>query len=165
MADPAGGIEVMRSRIQRASRKPPPTRRPQTTPAAAPPAPDAAPAVVDTQPLPPDDAVVDSTPAAPVPVARRRGVRPARKSDGARIPADAPAVNLAIRVRRPLDDRLADLIHELRGLGVRTSKVELVELLLWELPADETAAGELMERLRRFRARAARQGGELPERS
>lgn len=78
------------------------------------------------------------------------------------MPADAPAVNLAIRVRRPLDDRLADTIHALRGVGVRTSKVELVELLLWELPEPDTATGELIERLRAFRARAARAGGELP---
>lgn len=71
-------------------------------------------------------------------------------------------MNLAIRVRRPLDDRLADLIHELRGVGVRTSKVELVELLLWELPAGEAAPADLIERLRAFRSKAARVGGDLP---
>ncbi|MEQ8834339.1 MAG: hypothetical protein RIB67_07815 [Miltoncostaeaceae bacterium] len=78
------------------------------------------------------------------------------------VPADAAAVNLAIRVRRPLDDRLVDLIHELRGVGVRTSKVELVELLLWELPTGEAAAADLIERLRAFRSKAARVGGDLP---
>lgn len=79
------------------------------------------------------------------------------------MPADAPAVNLAIRVRRPLDDRLVDLIHELRGSGVRTSKVELIEMLLWELPDGEGAVAESIERLRAFRTRAARVDGELPD--
>jgi hypothetical protein len=69
---------------------------------------------------------------------------------------DVPPVNLAIRVRRPLDDRLADLIHTLRGRGVRTSKVELIEMLLWELPEPATGADDLMERLGRFRTKAPR---------
>jgi hypothetical protein len=63
-------------------------------------------------------------------------------------------VNLAIRVRRPLDDRLADTIHGLRGQGVRTSKVELIEMLLWELPEDRLT--EVRERLRQFRDWAPR---------
>ena len=58
-----------------------------------------------------------------------------------RLGADLAPVNLAIRVRQPLDDRLADIIHGLRGQGVRTSKVELIEMLLWELPDDEPARG------------------------
>jgi hypothetical protein len=66
-------------------------------------------------------------------------------------------VNLAIRVRKPLDDRLADLIHALRQDGVRTSKVEAIEMLLWEL-ADEEPAG-LRTRLRRFRQWAPRGAG------
>ena len=71
-----------------------------------------------------------------------------------RLEPDLPPVNLAIRVRKPLDDRLADLIHELRGAGVRTSKVELIEMLLWELPEDQLPA--LRERLRQFRDWAPR---------
>ena len=63
-------------------------------------------------------------------------------------------VNLAIRVRRPLDDRLADIIHGLRGQGVRTSKVELIEMLLWELPDDQLPV--VRERLRQFRDWAPR---------
>jgi len=66
-------------------------------------------------------------------------------------------VNLAIRVRKPLDDRLAELIHALRRAGVRTSKVELIEMLLWELPEDDPAGAR--ERLRRFRAFAPRGAG------
>jgi hypothetical protein len=71
-----------------------------------------------------------------------------------RLSADLPPVNLAIRVRKPLDDRLADAIHQLRGDGVRTSKVELIEMLLWEMPDDQPAA--LRERLRQFRDWAPR---------
>ena len=41
--------------------------------------------------------------------------------------------------------------------GVRTSKVELIEMLLWELPEDDPAAAR--ERLRRFRAFAPRGPG------
>ena len=81
-----------------------------------------------------------------------------------RLGADLPPVNLAIRVRKPLDDRLAEVIHQLRGDGVRTSKVELIEMLLWEMPDDEPTA--IRERLRRFRdwaparhRRSARPGG------
>jgi hypothetical protein len=51
------------------------------------------------------------------------------------MPSDPP-VNLAIRVRQPLDEHLVDLLHDLRKSGVRSSKVELIEMLLWELPSD-----------------------------
>jgi hypothetical protein len=74
---------------------------------------------------------------------------------------DLPSVNLAIRVRRPLDDRLADLIHALRQAGVRTSKVEMIELLLWELPA--RPGEDLRARLAAFRAAAPRGSGSAAE--
>ncbi|HEX5721086.1 MAG TPA: hypothetical protein VF179_33345, partial [Thermoanaerobaculia bacterium] len=67
--------------------------------------------------------------------------------------ADLPPVNLAIRVRRPLDERLVELIHQLRREGVRTSKVELIEMLLWELPAEGPALTERLARFRRFAPR------------
>lgn len=56
-------------------------------------------------------------------------------------------------MRRPLDERLVELIHQLRREGVRTSKVELIEMLLWELPADGPALTERLARFRRFAAR------------
>lgn len=65
-----------------------------------------------------------------------------------------PDANLAVRVRRSLDDRLAELIHVFRQEGVRISKVELIELFLWELPSTPTA--ELRERLAGFRRAAPR---------
>lgn len=150
MADQPG-IDLMRRRIERASRQAPPSRRPavpdDTTSAlpaaAAPPAP---------TPVPAEEAA----PVAPASPARA----PARRGRGAapvRLGADLPPVNLAIRVRKPLDDRLAEVIHQLRGDGVRTSKVELIEMLLWEMPGDEPSV--IRERLRRFRDWAPRGTG------
>jgi hypothetical protein len=72
----------------------------------------------------------------------------------ARLAADLPPVNLAIRVRKPLDDRLVELIHALRRAGVRTSKVELIEMLLWESAGAEPDA--VRARLRVFREWAPR---------
>ena len=68
--------------------------------------------------------------------------------------ASDPQANLAVRVRRPLDDRLDDLLHELRRSGNRSSKAELVEMLLWELP--EALTPEVVDRLVRFRSVAGR---------
>lgn len=65
-----------------------------------------------------------------------------------------PAANLAVRVRRSVDDRLAELLFNLRRTGVRSSKAELVEMLLWELPAEPTE--EFRGRLATFRERAPR---------
>ena len=74
-----------------------------------------------------------------------------------RLAPDLPPVNLAIRVRKPLDDALADAIHALRRDGVRTSKVELIEMLLWESAG--AAPEEVRERLRVFREWAPRGPG------
>ena len=141
----------MRRRMERASRQPPPPRR------AA-------------------DAVPGTAPPPAVPQARARAGRSARREPGPsrrhrcpprrgrttassriRLSADLPPVNLAIRVRKPLDDRLADVIHQLRRDGVRTSKVELIEMLLWEMPDDQLSA--VRERLRQFRDWAPRGTG------
>jgi len=148
------GIDLMRRRIERASRQAPPSRRP-----AGPPEEDlsgaggtAPPAVAPTVPEPPP---VDPLPAAPRRPAAARGR--SRAAIPMRLEADLPPVNLAIRVRKPLDDRLAEVIHQLRGDGVRTSKVELIEMLLWEMPDDAPTA--LRERLRQFRDWAPRGTG------
>jgi hypothetical protein len=63
-----------------------------------------------------------------------------------------PTVNLGLRISRPLDDRLADLLHELRPHEMRSSKVELIQMLLWELPS--SAGPAFRDRLERFRAAA-----------
>ena len=149
MADQPSGIDLMRARMERASRRPPPPRR----------AASAAPAVTtvgagERERAAPAEAtaVVQERP----PPAPRASARPAAAAR-VRLAPDLPPVNLAIRVRKPLDDRLAELIHALRRDGVRTSKVELIEMLLWELPEDDASGAR--ERLRRFRAFAPRGAG------
>lgn len=149
MAESTNGIEAMRQRMARASRKPPPARRQ--------PPPDQS-----SEPRP----AAEETPAQSVSTSAPRRAPRARQG-GERVSPEAPPVNLAIRVRRPLDDRLADVIHALRGRGVRTSKVELIEMLLWELPAG-VADDDLLRRLGRFRnhaprSMAAAMPGDLPE--
>jgi hypothetical protein len=142
VADQTSGIDLMRRRMERASRRPPPPRRAAQEPAGQGAGEGAeAPAVAPV--------------AAAGPAPSRARARPAPAP--ARLAPDLPPANLAIRVRRPLDDRLAELIHALRREGVRTSKVELIEMLLWELPEDDPAGAR--ERLRRFRAFAPRGPG------
>ena len=132
----------MRRRIERASRQPPPPRRAAGAPEAA--------ATEAASPPPEPAAPVGAEKTAAGSPRPTRVRRPARM----RLSADLPPVNLAIRVRKPLDDRLAEIIHQLRVDGVRTSKVELIEMLLWELPDDQLAA--VRERLRQFRDWAPR---------
>ena len=152
MAEQTSGIDVMRRRMERASRQPPPPRRAREADDAPPPSGEG----VGETPGSPTPAVAApppvSTPAPAAPRTRRRA-----QPEPVRLAADLPPANLAIRVRRPLDERLADLIHALRRDGVRTSKVEMIEMLLWELPEEDHAA--VRERLRRFREWAPRGAG------
>jgi len=151
VADQASGIDLMRRRIERASRQPPPSRRPRSTdPADDTPATTAAAAAVEPVAAV-EEAPMPAAPAARAP--RGRGVGETR----VRLAPDLPPVNLAIRVRKPLDDGLADQIHALRREGVRTSKVELIEMLLWESAGATPEA--LRERLRTFREWAPRGPG------
>ena len=143
MADQASGIDLMRRRIERASRQAPPSRHPRAE-EEAPPAEAAAPPAPAERPAP------GGSGARPAPARRTRPVG----ERGLRLAADLPPVNLAIRVRKPLDDHLADTIHALRGQGVRTSKVELIEMLLWESSGADASA--VRERLRVFRVWAPR---------
>ena len=144
MADQGSGIDLMRRRIERAARQPPPSRRPAGD------APVAEAPVVEAVPTP-------APPAAPSPRPKRTRTVKEVGETRVRLAPDLPPVNLAIRVRKPLDDGLADQIHALRGAGVRTSKVELIEMLLWE-SAGATPDG-LRERLRTFREWAPRGPG------
>ena len=152
MAEQASGIELMRRRMERARRQPPPPQRRRGAGAKEAEAPGASGAAPAAQaPVEPRPAQAGGRP----PADRAQGRTSARAP--LRLGPDLPPVNLAIRVRKPLDDRLADLIHDLRHDGVRTSKVELIEMLLWELPEDDPAGAR--ERLRRFRAFAPRGAG------
>lgn len=155
MADQTSGIDLMRRRIERASRQPPPAPRVRTTtaegaPSAAEP-PGGAPAQAPGVAAGKGEA---AAPVSPAPARARRRAAVPRAPERPRLAADLPPVNLAIRVRKPLDDHLADLIHELRRAGVRTSKVELIEMLLWEQAGEDAAA--LHPRLAAFRAAAPR---------
>jgi hypothetical protein len=142
VADQASGIDLMRRRIERASRQPPTSRRPRSAePAEAAQAP-----VAEAVPSP-----------APPPRPKRTRTASAVGQGRVRLAPDLPPVNLAIRVRKPLDDALADTIHALRGAGVRTSKVELIEMLLWESAG--AAPEAVRERLRTFREWAPRGAG------
>src|ERR1019366_2690496 len=68
--------------------------------------------------------------------------------------ADEPTANYAVRVRRSLDDLVAWRLAELRRHGVRASKVELTEMLLWELA--DADLEQIVTRIERFRAHAPR---------
>jgi hypothetical protein len=156
VADQTSGIDVMRRRMERASRHPPPPRRAR----AADDAPSPSPVGEGTGPPSPTvgaEPARASTATPPPAVAASPSPRRRGRSDPVRLAADLPPANLAIRVRRPLDERLADLIHALRRDGVRTSKVEMIEMLLWELPEEDHQA--VRERLRRFREWAPRGPG------
>ena len=151
MAD-QGGLDVMRNRIERASRRAPTSRRVPT------------PREVGPLPEPKDKIPGDESPTersqerrAPSREAGTSPLRRERRATPVRLGATLPPVNLAIRVRKPLDDRLVDVIYQLRSDGVRTSKVELIEMLLWEMPGDQLPA--LRERLRQFREWAPRGTG------
>ena len=71
-----------------------------------------------------------------------------------RLDPDEPSANYAVRVRRTLDDLVAWRLAELRRNGVRCSKVELTEMLLWEIADIDVT--ELSVRLRSFRQHASR---------
>jgi hypothetical protein len=110
------------------------------------PQPAAVPEVEETPP--PEPVATTPAPASP-PTPRPRGAAQPRRPE---LCPDDPTANLAFRVRRPLDDRLAEVVAAFRREGIRTSKVELVSALLWHLPLRPTA--ELRTMLREYRAAA-----------
>ena len=69
-------------------------------------------------------------------------------------PSD-PLANLAVRVRRPLDKRLGSLVYKLGEEEVKTSKAEVIEMLLWELPSEPS--DDFRSRLAAFRRAAPRE--------
>ena len=60
-----------------------------------------------------------------------------------------PTANLTLRIRQSLDLRLVELLHGLRRDGVRSSKKELIEMCLSELPFEPSE--QLRARLRSYR--------------
>jgi predicted site-specific integrase-resolvase len=65
-----------------------------------------------------------------------------------------PTANLTLRVRAHLDRRLARQVFELNEHGWRTSKVEIIEMLLYEM--DDEVNNDLVARLSSFRSNAPR---------
>lgn len=149
-ASEGDGIAALRTKLERRSRSVPPPRRPRNEPAnetgggrLSSDGEAAAPPVGETKP---------STTAPRAPRAQRsRAPDPERPSTG----PNEPGANLVVRIRRSVDDRLVELLHAFRQEGVRLSKVELVELLIWELPPKPTA--ELRQRISTFRQKAPRE--------
>jgi len=73
------------------------------------------------------------------------------------------AINFPVRVRRTLDDRITDLVYQLRRQGVRTTKQEIAEMLLWELPENPDEA--FVKRLDEFQRAAGRHLSALAQRA
>jgi hypothetical protein len=155
------GLEQLGQRMERGRRTTPVPRRPVVSEERTPQRVDLpTPAEPPTPAAPPPDSpvpVVSAETSPPSPVASGPPAPSARPGPTPAQPAllpDEPQANLAVRVRRSLDQRLDDLAYELRRAGVRSSKAELIELLLWELPP--TVTPELSARLAQFRSVAGR---------
>lgn len=129
------------------ARRQPPTRR--TVPGAV-----AAPQVSDPPPPPADPPTVDPPAAAAAPAAPAPARPTPPRTRALTIALDDPTTNYAVRVRRTLDDLLSQRLGELRARGTRSSKVEVTELLLWELA--NTTPAQLDARLAEFRRHAPR---------
>lgn len=156
MADIPNGLDMLNQRLERRSRSVPPPRRPRTPQeenepkaSAGSDEPEAgiAPGLVEPKRA--------SGPRRTTPRPRASGKPAERGDDHPKPAANEPISNLAVRVRRSLDTRLGDLVHALKRDGVRVSKTEIVELLLWELPAD--ASPDFRRRLAAFRQAAPRE--------
>lgn len=94
--------------------------------------------------------------AASRPKAKRQPVEKA-KADWASLGAPEDMVNLNIRVRRGVDDRIATCVFGLREFGLRhVSKAELVELCVIEGALPTKATAELAAQLTALRAQFPR---------
>jgi hypothetical protein len=71
------------------------------------------------------------------------------------VPAGESTTAIGLRLRKTIDNGLADRIHALRvELDRRVTKTELLEMLAWE--AGIVTVNELAERVDRYRKRAPR---------
>ena len=167
-------IEQLAARRSRARREPPPRRPARGTPVppevagstSTPAASERTAGLPQEAPTPPASRTATSN--------ERRSTRPSGKftsstpkarpgstskeaprgEDPIQLQPDEPIANFAVRVRRSLDDLVAWRLAELRRQGVRTTKVELTEMLLWELAWSDL--DELKQRLAAFRSHAPR---------
>lgn len=176
MSDPASGMAALNQRVARARRAAPPPRLPRpadsTPPEPEAPASNPNPAATTTL-SPPPNRVRRATPSPASPAA-------ATSADSAENPqppraADRPApasrseelldalstassnVTLGARVRQPLDQLLTDIVYETRQHGVRTTKVELIEMALaWLATLDRDAVADTVLEFRTRTTRASR---------
>jgi hypothetical protein len=131
-------MEIIQQRLERRARRAPTPRAPHAPPTGGGEA-EATPSS-DTHPPP----GMGAGPAA----------RPARRATPVPVPAGAPKTSFTLMVRKPLNDRLEELLYRLRRVEAPSTKVEIVEMLLAELPVEATP--ELLARLERFRVVAGR---------
>jgi hypothetical protein len=153
-SEAADGLSVLRGRMQRGSRVVRPPRNPIERSSPDTVAPTSTSRGVENQNQP-STAVAPAT--RPVQEDGPAGIRQtqAQRRPDPDIAGEELTSNLAVRVRRSLDRRLDTLLHELKMSGTKSSKVEIIELLLWELPA--SADDHLRHRLREFRAATRRE--------
>lgn len=167
MAETPDGMAALRQKAQRRSRVVPPPRHPAKGPQPTAAKSEEGSTVVAP---PPDNQAMNISSGTSVPDDSNDGgaQRPAPGRAPAKaavvgidwlqepVPPDPnePMANLAIRVRKSLDDRLADVVHDLRRQGIRSSKAEVVELLVSALPDHSDLA--FANRLKQFRAQAPR---------
>jgi hypothetical protein len=181
MSDPdASVIEQLRAKRSRPHREPPARRPARTAPAppvvaaiASTTAATSSPAQLDAKPaVPKPTGGKQATGAAPAAITPAPPDQPLALPSGTgtvgdhsdpgdpgagvplRLAADEPTANYAVRVRRSLDDLVAWRLAELRRHGVRASKVELTEMLLWELA--DADLEQIVTRIERFRDHAPR---------
>lgn len=163
MPEKSSGVDTLRAQVERRSRAVAPPRHPRPAQSRSDRGPEEA-GVTEGGESP---VAGPPSPVAEEPRESRTGVK--RKGDGPAVgkpttdehvdrpvtTTNDPVTNLAVRVRRPLDNRLGDVVHSFRNDGVRVSKVEIIEMLLWELPAD--ASPDFRNRLAAFRRAAPRE--------
>jgi hypothetical protein len=151
MPDDSGVVSALRAQRPKRQAPTPRTREraPATPPQVLPPA-EPAPRAIDTSPPLIRPAHEQTHPAADKPK-ERAALAP---SVALAASPDEPTVNFAVRIRRSFDELLSRRIGELRARGVRSSKVEITEMLLAELALAKPDA--LEQRLATFRRRAPR---------
>lgn len=136
MTDSApNGLAALDDRIVRARRTTLPPRQPRPAAAVAPATPEPE---VQNQPVAEKPTAGRSQPARETSKARRAPAAAAAASGRSaelldELAAATGTVTLGARVRQPLDQLLADLVYQTRRAGVRTTKVELIELALAQL--------------------------------
>lgn len=163
VADEADGLDMLQAKVRRRSRSVPPPRNPRDAQTASRPA-RAADDQGGANPVEePADGVsrIDAQPTNSGP-SKPRPPRPSvtegserRKDERPTTTVNEPVTNLAVRVRRSLDIRLGDIVHALKRDAVRASKVEIIEMLLWELPPE--VSSDFRGRLAAFRQAAPRE--------